>query len=272
MNLKQRGQANIVYLLLIIGIISLLMYSFSNPRNSTSQLSINELADQVKSGKVREININGTTVEVEFEDRTVGKTVIEEYASFLSQMSLLGVEPNDLSSKKIAVNFKERAGWLSALSLLSYFLPILFIFGAMFFIFRQSQGGGGSAMAFGKSRAKMLEGDRPTVTFADVAGVDESKEELTEVVDFLKEPKKFIALGARIPKGVLLVGSPGTGKTLLAKAVAGEAGVPFFSISGSEFVEMFVGVGASRVRDLFDQAKKNSPCIIFIDEIDAVGR
>lgn len=272
MNLKQRGQANIVYLLLIIGIISLLMYSFSNPRNSTSQLSINELADQVKSGKVREINVNGTTVEVEFEDRTVGKTVIEEYASFLSQMALLGVEPNDLSSKKITVNFKERSGWLSALSLLSYFLPILFIFGAMFFIFRQSQGGGGSAMAFGKSRAKMLEGDRPTVTFADVAGVDESKEELTEVVDFLKEPKKFIALGARIPKGVLLVGSPGTGKTLMAKAVAGEAGVPFFSISGSEFVEMFVGVGASRVRDLFDQAKKNSPCIIFIDEIDAVGR
>ncbi len=272
MNLKQRGQANIVYLLLLIGIISLLMYSFSDPRNSTKNMSINELADQIKSGKVKEINVNGTTVEVELENRDVAKTVIEEYASFLSQMSLLGVQPEDLSARKIVVNFKEKSGWVSILSLLSYFLPILFIFGAMFFIFRQSQAGGNSAMAFGKSRAKMLEGDRPTVTFADVAGVDESKEELAEVVDFLKEPKKFIALGARIPKGVLLVGSPGTGKTLLAKAVAGEAGVPFFSISGSEFVEMFVGVGASRVRDLFDQAKKNSPCIIFIDEIDAVGR
>ncbi|AOH42862.1 cell division protein FtsH [Anaerolineaceae bacterium oral taxon 439] len=272
MNLKQRGQANIVYLLLLIGIISLLMYSFSDPRNSTKNMSINELADQIKSGKVKEINVNGTTVEVELESREVAKTVIEEYASFLSQMSLLGVQPEDLSARKIVVNFKEKSGWVSILSLLSYFLPILFIFGAMFFIFRQSQAGGNSAMAFGKSRAKMLEGDRPTVTFADVAGVDESKEELAEVVDFLKEPKKFIALGARIPKGVLLVGSPGTGKTLLAKAVAGEAGVPFFSISGSEFVEMFVGVGASRVRDLFDQAKKNSPCIIFIDEIDAVGR
>lgn len=248
------------------------MYSFSDPRNSTKNMSINELADQIKSGKVKEINVNGTTVEVELESREVAKTVIEEYASFLSQMSLLGVQPEDLSARKIVVNFKEKSGWVSILSLLSYFLPILFIFGAMFFIFRQSQAGGNSAMAFGKSRAKMLEGDRPTVTFADVAGVDESKEELAEVVDFLKEPKKFIALGARIPKGVLLVGSPGTGKTLLAKAVAGEAGVPFFSISGSEFVEMFVGVGASRVRDLFDQAKKNSPCIIFIDEIDAVGR
>jgi cell division protease FtsH len=142
----------------------------------------------------------------------------------------------------------------------------------MFFIFRQTQSGNNSALSFGKSRAKMFEGDHPTVTFADVAGVDESKEELQEIVEFLKEPQKFTRLGARIPKGVLLVGSPGTGKTLLAKAVSGEAGVPFFSISGSEFVEMFVGVGASRVRDLFDQAKKNSPCIIFIDEIDAVGR
>lgn len=270
--MKQRGQTNIVYLLLVIGILSLLMYSFAEPRNSTTALSINELADRIKSGKVKEITINGTTAEVLFEDRTNGKTVIEEYASFLQQLNLLGVSPSDLSSKKITVNFKEKSSWIGILSLLSYFLPLLFIFGAMFFIFRQTQGGGNSAMAFGKSRAKMLEGDRPTVTFADVAGVNESKEELAEVVEFLKEPKKFIQLGARIPKGVLLVGSPGTGKTLLAKAVAGEAGVPFFSISGSEFVEMFVGVGASRVRDLFDQAKKNSPCIIFIDEIDAVGR
>ena len=139
------------------------------------------------------------------------------------------------------------------------------------FIFRQAQGSNNAAMAFGKSRARMS-GDQPTVTFDDVAGVEEAKEELEEVVEFLREPEKFIALGARIPKGVLLVGPPGTGKTLMAKAVSGEAGVPFFSISGSEFVEMFVGVGASRVRDMFDQAKRHAPCIVFVDEIDAVGR
>jgi cell division protease FtsH len=144
--------------------------------------------------------------------------------------------------------------------------------GVLWFIFRQAQGSNNAAMSFGKSRARMFSGEHPTVTFQDVAGVEESKQELAEVVEFLKEPQKFIQLGARIPKGVLLVGPPGTGKTLLAKAVSGEAGVPFFSISGSEFVEMFVGVGASRVRDLFDQAKRHSPCIVFVDEIDAVGR
>ncbi len=144
--------------------------------------------------------------------------------------------------------------------------------GLFFMILRQAQGSNNQAMSFGKSRARMFTGDKPTVTFADVAGAEEAKQELQEVVEFLKEPQKFASLGARIPKGVLLVGPPGTGKTLMAKAISGEAGVPFFSISGSEFVEMFVGVGASRVRDLFEQAKRNSPCIIFIDEIDAVGR
>jgi cell division protease FtsH len=158
------------------------------------------------------------------------------------------------------------------LSSVVYILPIILMGGVLWFIFRQAQGSNNAAMAFGKSRARMFSGDHPTVTFADVAGVEEAKEELSEVVEFLREPQKFIQLGARIPKGVLLVGPPGTGKTLLAKAVSGEAGVPFFSISGSEFVEMFVGVGASRVRDLFDQAKRHSPCIIFVDEIDAVGR
>ncbi len=158
------------------------------------------------------------------------------------------------------------------LTLLSSFLPIILILVLMFFMLQQTQGGGGKVMQFGKSRAKLQGDEKKKVTFADVAGVDEVKEELQEVVDFLKSPDKFIAIGAKIPKGVLLYGSPGTGKTLLARAVAGEAGVPFFSISGSDFVEMFVGVGASRVRDLFEQAKKNSPCIVFIDEIDAVGR
>jgi cell division protease FtsH len=155
---------------------------------------------------------------------------------------------------------------------LGYVLPFLILGGVFWFVFRQAQGSNNAAMSFGKSRARMFTGDQPTVTFEDVAGVDESKVELQEVVEFLREPEKFISLGARIPKGVLLVGPPGTGKTLLAKAVSGEAGVPFFSISGSEFVEMFVGVGASRVRDLFDQAKRHSPCIVFVDEIDAVGR
>jgi cell division protease FtsH len=153
-----------------------------------------------------------------------------------------------------------------------YILPFILLVGVFWFIFRQAQGSNNAAMSFGKSRARMFTGDQPTVTFGDVAGVEEAKEELKEVVEFLREPVKFISLGARIPKGVLLVGPPGTGKTLLAKAVSGEAGVPFFSISGSEFVEMFVGVGASRVRDLFEQAKRHSPCIIFVDEIDAVGR
>ena len=172
-------------------------------------------------------------------------------------------------------NFKVDSGSGSNF-LLSVILPNLILFGLMalilLWIFRQTQSGNNQALSFGRSRARLLAGDKPAITFADVAGVDEAKQELNEIVEFLKYPDKFAAVGARIPKGVLLVGPPGTGKTLLSKAVAGEAGVPFFSISGSEFVEMFVGVGASRVRDLFDQAKKNSPCIVFVDEIDAVGR
>jgi cell division protease FtsH len=172
-------------------------------------------------------------------------------------------------------NFKVDSGSGSNF-LLSVILPNLILFGLMalilLWIFRQTQSGNNQALSFGRSRARLLAGDKPAITFSDVAGVDEAKQELTEIVEFLKYPDKFAAVGARIPKGVLLVGPPGTGKTLLSKAVAGEAGVPFFSISGSEFVEMFVGVGASRVRDLFDQAKKNSPCIVFVDEIDAVGR
>ncbi|MDQ3492013.1 MAG: AAA family ATPase, partial [Chloroflexota bacterium] len=164
----------------------------------------------------------------------------------------------------------EGGAWIGLL--LTALLPILLIGFFIFFMFRQAQGTNNQAMSFGKSRARMFLGNKQVVTFADVAGVDEAKAELQEVVEFLKYPEKFNSLGARIPRGVLLVGPPGTGKTLLARAVAGEAGVPFFSISGSEFVEMFVGVGASRVRDLFDQAKRNSPCIVFVDEIDAVGR
>jgi cell division protease FtsH len=178
-----------------------------------------------------------------------------------------------LYKDNVEFSFQQTSGgayWISML--LPNLILLLLIGGFMYYILRQTQSGNNQAMSFGRSRARMIAGDKPQVTFADVAGVDEAKQELTEVVEFLKYPEKFVALGARIPKGVLMVGPPGTGKTLLSKAVAGEAGVPFFSISGSEFVEMFVGVGASRVRDLFDQAKKNSPCIVFVDEIDAVGR
>jgi len=172
----------------------------------------------------------------------------------------------------VDVKVKEPSQFGNVFGLLFNFLPLIIFGGILLFMMRQAQGSNSQAMSFGKSRARMFTGNKPTVTFVDVAGVDEAKEELQEVVEFLKYPEKFAALGARIPRGVLLVGPPGTGKTLLSRAVAGEAGVPFFSISGSEFVEMFVGVGASRVRDLFDQAKRNAPCIVFVDEIDAVGR
>ena len=187
-----------------------------------------------------------------------------------SQLSGLGVEAAKLAAIKYVVDRPPE--WGSLLSTISFILPGLLVVGLIYFMFRQAQGTNNQAMSFGKSRARMFTGEHPTVTFEDVAGAEEAKQDLQEVVEFLKEPEKFVSLGARIPKGVLLVGSPGTGKTLLAKAVSGEAGVPFFSISGSEFVEMFVGVGASRVRDLFDQAKRHSPCIVFVDEIDAVGR
>ena len=179
---------------------------------------------------------------------------------------------DDLLNKKVKIEgtpFEKRS--LLSQILISWF-PMLFLVGVWIFFMRQMQGGGGKAMSFGKSRAKMLNQDQIKVTFADVAGCDEAKEEVGEVVDFLREPKKFQNLGGKIPKGILMVGPPGTGKTLLAKAIAGEAKVPFFTISGSDFVEMFVGVGASRVRDMFEQAKKNAPSLIFIDEIDAVGR
>jgi cell division protease FtsH len=180
---------------------------------------------------------------------------------------------NTLTADGVQVSYQSQstAGALFTL-LLPYLLIAALVGGVMYFALRQTQGTNNQVMSFGRSRARMITGDKPQVTFADVAGVEEAKQELTEIVEFLKYPEKFVALGAKIPKGVLMVGPPGTGKTLLSKAVAGEAGVPFFSISGSEFVEMFVGVGASRVRDLFDQAKKNSPCIVFVDEIDAVGR
>lgn len=247
---------------------------FLNVNRDTSQgaISINELASQIKQGNVAKISEDDNALTITLKSGTEKTSTKESGSTLVDQLLQYGLTPADLDSAKLTIEVAQPSVWVNLLSFLGYVLPFIFV-GAMFFIFfRQAQGTNSAAMSFGKSRARMFHGDQPKVTFKDVAGVDEAKEELQEVVEFLKTPQKFVSLGARIPKGVLLVGPPGGGKTLLAKAVSGEAGVPFFSISGSEFVEMFVGVGASRVRDLFDQAKKNSPCIVFIDEIDAVGR
>ncbi|MCP4141101.1 MAG: ATP-dependent zinc metalloprotease FtsH [Chloroflexi bacterium] len=239
-------------------------------------LTINELARAIQDGDVSRIVIKeGNKVVAIYgtgEDEIERLSQKEPSISFVEQLLNLGVSTEALSSEKIKIEAEAPSAWASLISNLFIILPVIFMAGILFFIFRQAQGSNNQAMSFGKSRARMFTGENPTVTFDDVAGADEAKEELGEIVEFLKEPEKFIQLGARIPKGVLLVGAPGTGKTLMAKAVSGEAGVPFFSISGSEFVEMFVGVGASRVRDLFEQAKRHAPTIIFVDEIDAVGR
>ncbi len=245
--------------------------------NSTTDLGdavgLNDVARLINEDKVSEITVQGEAVMVTLknQDEPV-RTRKEGGESLLDTLQALGVADETLES--LPINVESAPNTAIILNWLIMMLPMILIFGFFIFIMRQAGSGGQNrAMQFGRSRARKLENaDRPTITFDDVAGSDEAKQELQEVVEFLKEPQKFAALGARIPKGVLMVGSPGTGKTLLAKAVAGEAGVPFFSSSGSEFVEMFVGVGASRVRDLFEQAKKNSPCIIFVDEIDAVGR
>ncbi len=270
--MNSRNQSYIIYLLLFVAIVALLLYSFSAQGSSQENLTINEVASQIKAGQITRILEDENRLTLTFVDGKQGKSTKETNATLVEQLIQLGVTTEQLSPDKIKIEIKPPSPWMGIVTALGYVLPFIILGGAFFFIFRQAQGSNNAAMSFGKSRARMFAGDQPTVTFEDVAGVDESKEELKEVVEFLREPQKFIALGARIPKGVLLVGPPGTGKTLLAKAVSGEAGVPFFSISGSEFVEMFVGVGASRVRDLFDQAKRHSPCIVFVDEIDAVGR
>ncbi len=272
--MTQRKQPGFVYLLLIVGIISLLFYGMTGERSTGSNefISINQLADEIKSGNVTKISIQDDTVTAQLKDKQIVKTLKESNGTLLEQLEILGVSANELSADTVTLTVKEPSPWATVISLIVSFLPLVLFAIFMLVVYRQQGGGSGGALNFGKSRAKMIRGENPTVTFADVAGIEEAKEELQEVVEFLKNPAKFTDLGARIPKGILLVGSPGTGKTLLAKAVSGEAGVPFFFISGSDFVEMFVGVGASRVRDLFEQARKNSPCIIFIDEIDAVGR
>ena len=259
-----------VYLLILVAAAALFfnLYGADEP---PPQISLSQLAAAVKEGRVGSISVDDAEVQVGLNgDEILSMTRREADVPLTETLTGLGVTSEQLAKVKITYEAPGNSGnWLA---LLVNLLPLIFIGGLFFILFRQTQGSNNQALSFGKSRARLFTGDTPTVTFDDVAGSDEAKQELEEVVEFLQEPQKFAALGARIPKGVLLVGPPGTGKTLMAKAVSGEAGVPFFSISGSEFVEMFVGVGASRVRDLFEQAKRNSPCIIFIDEIDAVGR
>jgi cell division protease FtsH len=252
--------------LAMVMVILLTIFSIWGGSHTRDAVSVPyyELVSRIESGEVDSLTIQGSHLRGKYRGGEPFKAEgpIEPDPAFLALLKEKQV--------KLAFEAKEDGGWLQ--SLLIGWLPMLLIVGLWFMLFRQLQSGGGKAMSFGKSRARLLNENEQRVTFADVAGVDEAKEELEEIVAFLRDPKKFTRLGGRIPKGVLLVGPPGTGKTLLARAIAGEAGVPFFSISGSDFVEMFVGVGASRVRDLFQQGKKHAPCIIFIDEIDAVGR
>jgi cell division protease FtsH len=238
--------------------------------NDLQEVPISDIARDINAGKVESIAVQDSELEVTYTDGQTAVARKEPGADLPETLLGLGVTPQALEAVDIQV--EPPSPWGEWLAILGSFLPFIFLAVIFLFLMRQAQGTNNQAMSFGKSRARMFTGEKPTVTFDDVAGVEEAKLELAEVVEFLREPQKFISLGARIPKGVVLMGPPGTGKTLLAKAVSGEAGVPFFSISGSEFVEMFVGVGAARVRDLFDQAKRNSPCIIFVDEVDAVGR
>ena len=252
-----------IALWLVIGLIMIALFNlFNQPLTPFKELIFSDFMNQVSSGNVEEVVIQGDHIQGKLQDGKMFRTNIvsdPELIKFLREKSV-----------RIKVMPPEETTWYANL-LISWF-PMLLLLGVWIFFMRQMQSGGGKALSFGKSRAKLLSQQKKKATFKDVAGVDEAKEELQEIIEFLKEPQKFQKLGGKIPKGVLVMGPPGTGKTLLARAIAGEANVPFFNISGSEFVEMFVGVGASRVRDLFEQGKKNAPCIIFIDEIDAVGR
>ncbi len=267
---------NIIPIILIALVIGYAVTQFASTSSSRQNYDITALVKDINENKVKEISVSaeGNTMKVIYkEDDATSRPVFvnkEERIDVTSLLTNYGVTPDQLKNVKISV---ESVPFLTQMSgVLLWLLPMLLIAGFFIVTMRRAQTGADQAFSFGRSRARRMTSENPVVTFADVAGCDEAKTELVEVVDFLKNPEKFIQLGARIPKGVLLVGPPGTGKTLLAKAIAGEAAVPFFSLSGSEFVELFVGVGASRVRDLFDQAKKSAPCIVFIDEIDAVGR
>ncbi len=248
---------------LVISLVMILLFNMMTQKSpEQQQISYSNFLSALENGQIQEVTIQGSDIKGKLKDNTLFKTFVPDDPNLVAELRergvLIDVKPEE-----------DRGFWIT---MLASWGPILLLIAVWVFFMRQMQSGGGKAMSFGKSRAKLLSETQGQITFKDVAGIDEAKDELEEIVSFLKDPKKFSRLGGRIPKGVLLVGPPGTGKTLLARAIAGEAGVPFFSISGSDFVEMFVGVGASRVRDLFVQGKKNAPCIIFIDEIDAVGR
>jgi len=260
-----------VYLIILVAIIALFFTVFQpGSMDRDAQIGLNELAAAVKRGEVKRIDVADDKMTIEIPGRGKFTARKERNDTIPDLMTSYGVTSAEF--ERVDYRVSDPPQFSNWLGLVVNLLPLIFFGAILLFMMRQAQGSNNQALSFGKSRARMFMGNKPTITFADVAGVEEAKQELAEVVEFLKYPEKFSALGARIPKGVLLVGPPGTGKTLLSRAVAGEAGVPFFSISGSEFVEMFVGVGASRVRDLFDQAKRNAPCIVFVDEIDAVGR
>ncbi len=252
-----------IFIWLLIGIMVILLFNLLNaPKKSQEEIILSEFLTKLDEGQVDEVSIKENAITGRFKDGAKFKTYYTDYPKLIEQLRDQKV--------KITVKPPDQSPWY--VNVFFTWGPIIFIAVIWIFFMRQMQSGGNKALSFGKSKARLISEKAVKITFADVAGVEEAKVEVQEIIDFLKDPQKFQKLGGKIPKGVLLVGSPGTGKTLLAKAIAGEAGVPFFSISGSDFVEMFVGVGASRVRDLFEQAKKNAPCIIFIDEIDAVGR
>jgi cell division protease FtsH len=265
-----------VYLIILVAALALFFQYFGASSNQTNERGIATVIADAQAGRIAKISAQAGDSQIEVTLRGGTETYRSRLESGDTVMSLLaanGIEVSGADGQAaIEVDVSPAPAWGGLLSIFTILLPTLLLIGFFIFFMRQAQGSNNQAMSFGKSRARMFAGDKPTITFADVAGQEEAKQDLTEIVEFLKFPDKFAQLGARIPRGVLMVGPPGTGKTLLSRAVAGEAGVPFFSISGSEFVEMFVGVGASRVRDLFDQAKRNAPCIVFIDEIDAVGR
>jgi cell division protease FtsH len=255
----------LVWLAIIVSLI-LLWHLFSNIKDvNVKESTFTSFYDDIKAENIK--SITATDEEVEWEDNSGSK-----YKAVVPMEVTKDLVKENLMNSDVEIDFKSSSSGGIMYILLSTWLPFILLIGFWIFLMRQMQSGGNKALSFGKSRARLMSSQQKKITFKDVAGVEEAKEELTEIIEFLKEPQKFQKLGGRIPKGVLLMGPPGTGKTLLARSIAGEANVPFFSISGSDFVEMFVGVGASRVRDLFEQGKKNAPCIIFIDEIDAVGR
>jgi len=250
----------------VIAVVVFSIFSFFQSTNRAGQsttVSYSQLLARVDRSEIKSVTIRG--------DQVTGKTSDGKLITAFAPIQATDMVER-LEKANVDIQAEPPSNQPSLLGILLGWLPMLLLIGAWIFFMRQMQGGGGRAMGFGKSKAKLLTQKEGRVTFDDVAGVEEAKDELNEIVEFLRDPQKFQRLGGKIPKGALLVGPPGTGKTLLARAIAGEANVPFFTISGSDFVEMFVGVGASRVRDMFEQAKKNAPCIIFIDEIDAVGR